>query len=212
MKKIMTLVALLTLVMSFTACGRYDRSALENTNVEERRTDRYETVDDNDDDTYADYDDYEEYEGGLGDKMQTAFFDFTVNSAYTCKDYNGYLPADGKILMVADVTVTNTMDETIPMYDTDFQAQWNDDAEDAFAYPITLDMETGDFVEAGYASDEQLPYEYELEEGETREGTLVYEVPEGMRDFSISSLELFSDGSEGNVYFVYFTAKSNDIL
>ena len=56
-------------------------------------------------------------------------------------------------------------------------------------------------------SDEQLPESYELAINEEKTGLLVFEVPEGEKDFSISYLELFDDDSEGDVYFVFFTAE-----
>ena len=68
-----------------------------------------------------------------------------------------------------------------------------------YALPLTYYMDQ--------VSDQQLPTEYELAVDEERTGALVFEVPEGEKDFSISYLELFEDGSEGDVFFVYFTAE-----
>ncbi|MCM1124495.1 MAG: hypothetical protein NC416_18120 [Eubacterium sp.] len=51
------------------------------------------------------------YEGRFGDTMETYFFDYTVNSAYLCEEYNGYQPEEGKCILVADVTVKNTFNE-----------------------------------------------------------------------------------------------------
>ena len=148
-------------------------------------------------------------EGRVEDTMETFFFDFTVNSAYLTDSYAGYTPAEGNTLLVADITVKNTFQESIEMYDTDFQAQWGDDAEDAFAIPITTDMET--FTELDPIGENQLPGTYTLAVDEERTGELVYEVPAGHVDFSISYLEQFVDGegeeSTGEVYFVYFTAE-----
>ena len=92
------------------------------------------------------------------------------------------------------------------MSDLDFQAQWGDEADDAFAWPITSDPET--MEDRGTLCDEQLPYEYEMSVGEKISGgELVYEVPEGYKDFSISAIDDFADDSEeGGTYFVYFTA------
>ena len=143
-------------------------------------------------------------EGRLGDTMHTYFFDYTVNSAYLCDTFEGYTPIlDGYRLLVADVTVKNTNRESIPMYDTDFQVQWSDTSEDAYEFPITY------YTDA--VSDQQLPTEYDLAVDEERTGLLVFEVPEGETDFSISYLELFDDGTEegssGDTFFVYFTAE-----
>ena len=139
-------------------------------------------------------------EGRMGDTMHTVFFDYTVNSAYLCDSFEGYAPSqEGFRLLVAEVTVLNTFQESIPMYDTDFQVQWGDD-EDAYDVPITYYLEET-------LSDDQLPYEYELAVDESRTGLLVFEVPEGEKDFSISYLEFFDDNTEGDVFFVFFTAE-----
>lgn len=138
-------------------------------------------------------------EGRLGDPMHTYFFDYTVNSAYLCDEYEGYTPSDGYEILVADVTIKNTFTSTLPMYDTDFQVQWNDEADDAYGFPITLDLND-------VLNDQMLPGEYELAIGKSINGLLVYEVPAGNKDFSISYLEMFDDDSTGDVFFVYFSA------
>lgn len=139
-------------------------------------------------------------EGRLGDTMHSYFFDYTVNSAYLCDEYEGYTPADGNEILVADITIKNTSTSTLPMYDTDFQIQWNDDADDAYGFPITWDLND-------VLNDQMLPGEYELSIGKSINGLLVYEVPAGNKDFSISYLEMFDDNTTGNVFFVYFTAE-----
>ena len=146
-------------------------------------------------------DEYGNAEGRFGDTMHTYFFDYTVNSAYLCDEYEGYEPLEGNELLVADVTVKNTFKESIEMYDTDFQIQWNDDADDAYDYPITIYLEDGEVLD-----DRMLPYMYDLSVNQSVNGLLIFEVPEGKKDFSISYLEMFDDDSTGDVFFVYFTA------
>lgn len=151
---------------------------------------------------YADKDGYAE--GVLGDTMHTYFFDYTVNSAYITSDFEGYTPAEGNELLVTEVTIKNTTKESIPMGDYDLQAQWGETEDDeAFAWPIEDKV-----------SDKQLPYEYEMAVGEERTGLLVYEVPTGYKDFSLSTIELFDDGSEegseGDLFFVFFTPTRED--
>lgn len=177
MKKLLSLVLLVSLVFTLSACGAkpgYPK------------------------DGYA--------EGRLGDTMHNVFFDFTVNSASLVAEYNGYTPAEGYELLLTDITVKNTFEESIPMYDDDFQAQWGeDDNDDAFCTPVEEAL-----------GDEQLPAEYELAVGEERTGKVLFEVPTGNKDFSISYQEYFAseDGSSasgedtGDVFFVYFTAKA----
>ena len=142
-------------------------------------------------------------EGRMGDVMHSYFFDFTVNSAYLCDEFEGYVPSqEGYRLLVTDVTVHNTHISSIPMFDSDFQVQWSSDAADAFELPITY--------EADQVSARQLPTEYELAVDEEREGLLVFEVPQGEKDFSISYLEVFDDSTEGDVFFVFFTAEEKE--
>lgn len=144
-------------------------------------------------------------EGRLGDTIHSIFMDFTVNSAYTASDYHGHTAPEGKKILVAEMTVTNTFKETLPMWASDFQCQWTASAKtDEYALPITEGEDGGDL---GTVADEQLPSEYELAVGESRTGTLVFDVPAEETDFSISHMELFDDGSEGDTFFVYFTAE-----
>ncbi len=147
-------------------------------------------------------------ESRTGDTMATYFFEFTVNSAALTNDYEGYTPAEGNALLVAEVTVKNTFKESIEMYDADFQLGWGDE-DDAFAYPITINTETMEELEP--VGENQLPGTYTLAVDEERTGDLVFEVPVGQADFSIGYREMFDDGSEdgqsGDTHFVYFTAK-----
>ncbi len=147
----------------------------------------------------------EEDEGGphLGDTMHTCFFDFTVNSAYVCGEYEGYVPEEGNQMLVAEVTVKNPGDASVEMYDTDFQAQWGSEDEDDFRVPITTDPDTNEELDT--LSDKQLPSTYTLGIDGERTGLLVFEVPAGHPDYSISYQEMFSDETTGETYFVYFT-------
>lgn len=145
-------------------------------------------------------------EGRMGETVHTYFFDYTVNSAYTCGEYSGHTAGEGSQMLVVDVTVKNTSRESIEMYDTDFQAQWDSQEEGDFRVPITTDMET--FEELDPISDDQLPGTYTLGVNEERAGELVFEVPEGKSDFSLSHMELFDDESEGDTFFVFFTAEA----
>lgn len=144
-------------------------------------------------------------EGRIGSLMHSHFMDFTVNSAYTASSYHGHAAPEGMKVLVVELTVKNTFNESLPMYDDDFQGQWSASAEtDEYAWPIT-EGEGGSELDT--VAEEQFPAEYELAVNESRTGTLVFDVPEDEKDFSISHLELFSDDSEGDTFFVYFTAE-----
>lgn len=142
---------------------------------------------------------------GFGANQKTYFFNYKVDSAYVCSEFEGYTPAEGNQILVASVTIKNTFKEQIEMYDTDFQAQWGGAGDDDFSLPITFDG-----TEEGLdpLTEEQLPGIYTMDKGETRTGLLVFEVPEGLQDFSISYMEAFDDDSTGDTYFVNFTAET----
>jgi len=142
-------------------------------------------------------------EGHLGDVMHTCFFDFTVNSAYVCDTFEDYTPESGNQMLVAEITVKNTGNASVEMYDTDFQAQWGSEGENDFRVPITLDPDT--YEELDPLNDEQLPGTYSLGVDGERTGLLVYEVPADQKDYSISYEEVFEDESTGDVFFVFFT-------
>lgn len=138
--------------------------------------------------------------GYATDVMRTAFFDYTVNSGYTTAAYDTFTAEEGKVFLVVDITITNTQTKSCPMFDTDFQVQWGEDEDpDAFSYPLTAYGET--------PNGEMLPEEYELAISETRTGKLVYQVPQGYHDFSVSYMEVYDTEETGDTFFVYFTAE-----
>lgn len=147
-----------------------------------------------------DDDDSDVKSGYIGDAMSTEWFDFTVNDAYSCAQYHDYTPAAGNQLVVVTMTLKNDCGESVDMWGDDFVIFW-DDGDDAAEIPLP----------AGISSD-QFPDEYVLGINAAKSGMLVFEVPEGFRDFVIGFQEVFAsetepDGEIGNTYFVSFTAE-----
>lgn len=177
MKKILSFFLAAAMIFSLTACGKTGKVVLP------------------DSDGFA--------YGETGDKMRTCFFDYTVNSAYLTDSYSGRSAGEGYELLAARITVKNLTDSDLEMYDSDFQLQWNDSSDDAFTYSLTFYDEEG----AAPLSDEMLPGIYTLTKGESRTGLLVFQIPAGSSDFSISYREVFDDESTGDTFFVYFDAK-----
>ena len=134
------------------------------------------------------------YEGRLGDTLSTAFFDFTVTAATTADTYNGQSPSEGMKYLIADMEIQNTFSKSIPMGNYDFQIQWGGEGDEDFGYAIDK------------VADEQLEKEYELKINDSATGKLVFEVPVDSKDYSISYLEVYEDDSEGEVYFIFFSA------
>ena len=203
MKKFAGIMVATVLAFSLVACGPVD-SAVQN--LAGAASNKGSGVVTADDDGYA--------EGRIGDVMRTYFFDYTVNSAYTCKEFEGYTPAEGNKLLVAELTVKNTDRSTVTMYDTDFQIQWgDDDDDDAFDAPITYYSDA--------VSDDQLPEEYDLSVNEERTGLLVFEVPEDSKDLflrssfglAVQSLNIqYIDTADNGLYFLFHGNTFEDLL
>ena len=169
--------------------------------------------------------------GYMGDTMHTAFFDFTVDSAYTTQEFDGltaagegmsYLteyydrpaPADGCKFLVVEITLHNTTTMSQPMFVADFQVQWDlqegEDEDQNYAFPLYQSQanESGDYV---YYSlrEMQLPAEYDLGINEERTGILLYAVPAGAKDYAVFFEEYFSDDTIGDLFQVSFNAEEN---
>ena len=178
MKKFAGIMVATVLAFSLVACGPVD-SAVQN--LAGAASNKGSDVVTADDDGYA--------EGRIGDVMRTYFFDYTVNSAYTCKEFEGYTPAEGNKLLVAELTVKNTDRSTVTMYDTDFQIQWGEGDND---YGTCLNA----------VDDTMMPYAYELTPGQERSDWLMAEIPDGSTSCTIAYQEYKTDGSKGDAYFV----------
>ena len=136
-------------------------------------------------------------EGEMHDTMRTYFFDYTINSAYQTDSYEGIEPGEGKALLVVNMTVKNTGQSELEIYDTDFQAQWGD-GDDDFTYPITNNGQ-----EAVGAMAEET---YTLQASEKKTSDLVFEVPQGKEEFAVAYREQFADDTNGDTFFTYFKA------
>lgn len=169
--------------------------------------------------------------GYMGDTMHTAFFDFTVDSAYTTQEFDGltaagegmsYLteyydrpaPADGCKFLVVEITLHNTTTMSQPMFVADFQVQWDlqegEDEDQNYAFPLYQSQanESGDYVYY-LLSEMQLPAEYDLGINEERTGILLYAVPAGAKDYAVFFEEYFSDDTIGDLFQVSFNAEEN---
>ena len=169
--------------------------------------------------------------GYMGDTMHTAFFDFTVDSAYTTQEFDGltaagegmsYLteyydrpaPADGCKFLVVEITLHNTTTMSQPMFVADFQVQWDlqegEDEDQNYAFPVYQSQanESGDYVYYSL-SEMQLPAEYDLGINEERTGILLYAVPAGAKDYAVFFEEYFSDDTIGDLFQVSFNAEEN---
>lgn len=136
--------------------------------------------------------------GDIGHTFSTMFFDYTVVSAESTMEYDGYTPGNGNKLVVLSVKVKNDFGSTLPMYDTDFQLQWGE-GEDDFAWAVDA------------FNNDMMPLEWELEDGKTATYDMLFEVPAGITEFSLCYLEEYTDrnGNEqrGDFYSANFAVE-----
>lgn len=187
MKKILSLMAAMMMAVSLVACG--SSSSLPEGFMDDSKSESSST-------SSSASESEKVLDGRLGDTLHTMFFDFSVDSAQFVEEKNGYTPAEGNTLLDTVITIKNTYGQEIPMSTYDFQAQWEDQAEEAYAYqPEEL---TGEDV---------MPLEFNLKRGETVTYHVVFEVPAGSKELSISTMEYYTENGvekEGDAYFVYF--------
>lgn len=128
----------------------------------------------------------------VGDKISTDFFDYRVDSALSTGSYEGRRASQDRQLILVELTIENTEEYSLPMGRYDFQLRWGEGDGDVSS-PLKQ------FCPA------QLADEYDIAVDETVQGVLIFEVPDGRKEFSLGFLEVYEDNSEGESYFVYFT-------
>lgn len=199
MKRFVTLLSALMLLVSLTACGEGGLSLKPGGN--------------NDDLILPDKDGMAQ--GYVGDTLRTAFFDMTVENPETCTEFDGLTPDPGFKFLTADITLYNYTDHSQPMYDSDFQILWEvgaaDDADLDGDWPLYEEI-MGEDGSTSYTtkSDRQMPTEFSLGIHQTRTELLLFQVPEDVQDFYIVFEEVFDDGTEegsyGDLFSVRFSA------
>lgn len=186
MKKLLVLMLVTALMLGFTACDKTPKEPEVPSTPGENVTVPQE------DESGRTYDGYSEHE--VGQKVSTAFFDFTVNSVEKMDEYKGIKPNEGNVFVLANISVTNTFKGETPMYSDDFQVQWGGTGDDDYGY--TYMDETGSL---GLVADEVV-----LKENDGMIADYLFQVPADSSRCSISYLEIYEDGFSGNVFFVYF--------
>lgn len=134
-------------------------------------------------------------EGQVGTTFRTYFFDYSVDSVAFPAEYEGYTASEGMQLVDVVVTIKNTFGEALPMFNSDFQIQWHDLGNGLYDFNYGIEMDDSSTV---------MPSAYDLPKGDTCNYHLIYEAPADAKEFSLSFMELFSDETEGDVFFTYF--------
>lgn len=149
--------------------------------------------------------------GYIGDTMRTSFLDFIIKDAYTTHEFDGFTPSEGNKYLVVTIYIENTQMSTLPMFDDDFELTWdinttNTDVESVFPVSVLVGEDSTAYESYETLSDQQLPITYEIPIGETKEGILLFEVPDDALDYLLGFVEYYTDGTTGSTYFVAFNA------
>ena len=136
--------------------------------------------------------------GYVGDIMHAYWFDFTVNNVLFCQSFQGYSAREGYQLIVLDMTIENTFEEEVPMFDTDFWVEWEEnDSDFDYSYPVSNSYDI---------SHDFLQEHYYLHTNDIITGLLMYEVPVGASEYMLIFEEYFEDGDVGDWFGVYLYA------
>lgn len=121
--------------------------------------------------------------------VHTALFDFTCGQAEGIDSYKSISIPDGDKLVQFQISVTNTSEDTYPIYKDDFQLQWGDGDDD-----FCVGCEPEDDV--------MLPDVTNLAPGESVSGLIVAKIPTDASTLTVAYQENYEDGSNANAYFV----------
>lgn len=151
------------------------------------------------------------FTAGMDETLTTSFFEWTITDAKVLHTLQNYVIEHGMKVLAVEVMIHNVMDEPVPMMDTDFQIQWEDDAESAYSWPISTCPKEELFVNQPHAeaalSERQLACRYMLPADKTVIGLLYYEVPADSSHYSISFKEYFQNGEYGDTFAVLFSVE-----
>ena len=128
-------------------------------------------------------------QAGPDETVSTALFDFTVSEAQPLTEYPGVEIPEGERLISLMMTVTNTSEETLPLFAQDFQFQWG---EEASAFGSCLDA----------LDDQMMPYAQDLAPGESGGGLVLVLVPQDCTALTVAYGEQYADGAAAGRYFV----------
>ncbi|MGF6377064.1 hypothetical protein M2140_002146 [Clostridiales Family XIII bacterium PM5-7] len=174
-KKIILTTLCLVVCFAFAACG--DKEQNFGGLHEEAKT-AYE-------------DDLGELQSGtIKDTLSNTFFDWTLNSVETKETLEGKTPEEGKIFVVANITVKNTSTEEYEVGNYDFIGIVGIEEGEQFD---TLDA----FYDGMYPDGENLAA------GKTLTGDIVFEVSADCTELIIDYQEYFGDDSKGNTNWFY---------
>ena len=197
MKKLSVLLLALAVTFGSAGCTRKTLSDIVNENNGGTENNTNGGTENNT--TTGTDDSYHEYE--VGDTVQTMFFDFSVLDYLSTTDINGIKPEAGKQFVGVKLNIENTFNKDITMFSSDIIIEWDKlNADDPGA------AGPNSYYDKEAIFNEEFEKEYTLAPGESKEGVLVFEIPEGITQVAITTQDIYVDkqGNEhkGDVYIV----------
>lgn len=199
MKKASTILVAVITVISLTACasGNSSNSGNSNNSGFSSPSNLFGSQEDvsspSDNNLEDEVSDSSYVWGQVGETMSTYWFDFNVTSATLYSEYDGNTSTDGYQFLELKIWLKNTFNESVPMFWSDFDVEWDDP--DSYELPVFMTVDGKELTED----------EYSLRRAESADLVLVYEVAEGYDEFFVFFDEDFADGSVGDVFAIYLT-------
>ena len=198
MKKLSVLLLALAVTFGSAGCTRKTLSDIVNENNGGTENNTNGGTENNT--TTGTDDSYHEYE--VGDTVETMFFNFTVEDYLSSTDINGIKPEAGKQFVGVKLNIENTFNKDITMFSSDLIIEWE---------PTSADDKGAEGPHSYYDKEaifnEEFEKEYTLAPGESKEGVLLFEIPEGITKVAITTQDIYTDkqGNEhkGDVYIVH---------
>lgn len=194
MKKTTALLTTVMMVISLTACASGNSGNSQNSGISNPSNlfgTQEEVNSPADNFPEDDVSDSEYVWGQVGETMKTYWFDFNVTSATLYSEYDGNIPTDGYQFLELKLWMKNTFNESVPMFWSDFDVEWDDP--DSYEFPVFISVDGKELTEE----------EYSLRRAGSIDLVMVYEVAEGYDEFFVYFDEEFADGTVGDVFAVY---------
>lgn len=133
-------------------------------------------------------------QGEAGDKMETAFFDVTVENAVRYDTYQFddglYQAEDGNTYLVVTFTIKNTYDEAIPMSITDFTLDYEgNQSKDIITGYGKADLNKADFMDNIFT----------LKKGESVTKSVLFTV-KNKKNYTLNYTEYYEDDFKGDSF------------
>lgn len=124
--------------------------------------------------------------------LKTSFFEYKINSVTSLPSIGIIFPDSQNKFVIVNITITNLLPETLPMYYDDFQIKWGESAAETASpiYSIILNN--------------KIKNKFNLNINESVSGNLIFEVPNNKKELKLEYIEIFENALVGSTYQIKF--------